>query len=695
MKKWYNIIAGFFLSLFTIYFVAVNFINIVYYHRMSWSIDLRLLFFNDQFIIFFILTALVVLAWSEVVLNNLFGKNRKRRLTRDEKQRTSHLASLKEIKPGLIRLDFDENNLIMTNHMVNKILRKNKKYKTLHDIEKRLQQNIADKFNLTLPPSLPIISKYNIKHPVMKQYYIGGERKWKRSGLVFAGGSDYMYVDPSDSHTLILGTSASGKSWSIVLEMLEACRMTGESVVVNDPKGELTKLTKKKFEDAGYQCYVLNFVDPECSNSWNPFELAIQEWIEAENKIKDKKIKFDEEYEKMKEKCKILGLPEPEYPQHIKPDYSKAVEMVLDIANTLCLEANPKDPIWTETARDMVAGAAIFLLERGEYELVNFTNIRNIITSAKKKVLPEEDSYSGGSINKQTELLKLYLERYRDKNDDSAKLLDGYMKSEDNTESSFFSTFTNKMNLVTQNKAIEKILASNEIDLKSIGEKKSAIFLIVHDEKKTYYPISTMFVKQIYEALVRSARNEKNLRLKVPLNMILDEFGNMPPVKDIDAMLTAARSRGIRLTMIIQDFNQLSKAYGKDDANTIKGNVMNTVYILSGSDDTLEEISKRAGTEKIWNKDKKMYEDVRLFSKDRLQHFQMGEVLFLSQRRHPYYTKLPPYDSYRFYKEMEEKFEEIDKPEIKYYDLLEDFNLLNAESWDDAEPDIIGDDLYY
>ncbi|WRK55545.1 hypothetical protein SD457_12645 [Coprobacillaceae bacterium CR2/5/TPMF4] len=120
----------------------------------------------------------------------------------------------------------------------------------------------------------------------------------------------------------------------------------------------------------------------------------------------------------------------------------------------------------------MVAGAAIFLLERGEYELVNFTNIRNIITSAKKKVLPEEDSYSGGSINKQTELLKLYLERYRDKNDDSAKLLDGYMKSEDNTESSFFSTFTNKMNLVTQNKAIEKILASNEIDLKSIGEKR-------------------------------------------------------------------------------------------------------------------------------------------------------------------------------------------------------------------------------
>ncbi|MCR1960753.1 type IV secretory system conjugative DNA transfer family protein [Thomasclavelia cocleata] len=692
MKKWSNIIIGFFMSLFTIYFVAINFVNVVYFHRMAWTLNFGLLFFNDQSFIFFILTLIVVIVWSEIVLNNFFGKNRKRRLTHDEKRRTSHLAKFKEIKPNLIRLNFDDNNLVET-YFDRALIRRNKKYKSLHSLEKSLQQNLKNLFKTNIPPKIPVLSRYNKKHPVLKKYKIGDKSTYKRAGLVFSGGHNYMYVDPNDSHTLVLGTSNSGKSWSLVLEMLEGCRMAGESVVVNDPKGELAKYMKAKFENDGYQCYILNFVDPEYSNAWNPFEMAIQEWIKAEELIKDDALKQMKDYEQDVAKCEILGLPKPKRPEPIKADYSKAIEIVMDVANTLCLEANPKDPIWTETARDMVAGAAIFLMECGKFDLVSFTNIRKLITEASKMITPDDAETYGISISKQTKLMRVYLDNYRNNDADSIKLLDSYLSSTDNTESSFFSSFINKINLVTQNKAVEKVLASNEIDLKSFGEKKTAVFLIVHDEKKTYYPISTMFVKQIYEALIKSARNEANLRLKVPLNMILDEFGNMPPVKDIDAMLTAARSRGIRITMIIQDFQQLNKQYGKEIATTIKGNVMNTVYLLAGADDTLEEISKSAGTEKVWNKDKKLYEDVRLFSKDRLKHFEMGEALFLSQRRHPYFTNLQPYDAYKFYKGgLESKFDYIEKPPIKYYDLADDFFNMGIENWakDDSETNVIG-----
>ena len=446
---------------------------------------------------------------------------------------------------------------------------------------------------------------------------------------------------------------------------------TDESVIVNDPKGELAKYMKKKYEDDGYQCWVLNFVDPEYSNCWNPFELAWNEWIAAEEKIKDEVEKYNKEYEKLKNKCKMLGLPEPERKNEPKADYSKAIEMVMDVANTLCVEPNAKDPIWSETARDMMAGAACFFLEDYMHEQLNFTNIGKLVADASRMIKKNEDPLS--VIKSQTKLLKMYLDRYRTRKDKSVELFDGFLSSEDSTQSSFYSQFRNKMSVVTQNEAVEKILASNDIDLKSIGKKKTAIFLIVHDEKKTYYPLSTMFVKQVYETLIKSARNEANLRLKVPINMILDEFGNMPPVKDIDSMLTAARSRGIRITMIIQDYGQLDKQYGKDMAKTIKGNVMNTVYLLSGDNDTLEEISKRAGTEKVWNKDTKKYEDVRLFSKDRLQTFKMGEALFLSQRKYPYFTKLPPYSDYIFYKNtLESKFDRIHKPEITYYDLWDD-----------------------
>ena len=379
----------------------------------------------------------------------------------------------------------------------------------------------------------------------------------------------------------------------------------------------------------------------------------------------------------------MLGLPEPSKDDKPKADYSKAVEMIIDVANTLCLEETNKDsPVWTETASDMVAGGANFILEMDDEELekenlskhdfLNFPNVFKMITEGDRMINKEEDPL--GEISSKTKLFQLYLDRFRSSTSRSKKNLSGYLESSDNTQTSFYSTFKNKLRDVLTNESVERILSSNDIDLKAIGEEKTAIFLIVHDEKKTYYRLSTMFVKQVYEALIKSARNEANLRLKVPLNIILDEFGNMPPVKDIDAMLTAARSRGIRLTLIVQDFGQIDKQYGKDMAKTIKGNVMNTVYILSGAPDTLKEISERAGTKREWNKDKKMYEDVKLFSVDRLSHFKLGEVLILSQRHNPYFVKLPGYDQYIFYEDnLEDSFDIVPKPEVKYYDLYEDF----------------------
>ena len=359
--------------------------------------------------------------------------------------------------------------------------------------------------------------------------------------------------------------------------------------------------------------------------------------------------------------------------------------MILDVANTLCLEENPKEGVWTETASDMVAGSANFILEMDEkeypqkHDYLNFPNIFKMITDGDRIIRVDEDPLH--EISNQKKLFRVFLDRYRNSTSRSSTSLSGYLKVDGNTQDSFYSTFKNKLRDVLANESIERILSSNDIDLKKIGEEKTAIFLIVHDEKKTYYKLSTMFVKQVYEALIKSARNQANLRLKVPLNIILDEFGNMPPVKDIDAMLTAARSRGIRITLIVQDFGQIDKQYGKDMAKTIKGNVMNTVYILSGSADTLKEISESAGSKREWNKDKKMYEDVKLFSVDRLRHFQLGEVLILAQRHNPYFVKLPGYDKYAFYvNNLEDSFDYIEKPEVKYFDLYEDFMRKGAES---------------
>lgn len=668
--------------MFLVYTTAINLIQVLYLQKMKWTLNFGLLFINHQGTIFVVCTLIALCIWLEIIWASYFSKGSKRRMTKEEKQRSSHLATLKEFKPALIKVNFNEDEIVLEKEDIKEI-ENNDFYKKTRKIEGSIQNQFKRISHSDKIIQVPLLSRYNLNHPVRKQYPIGGKLKWKRSGLVFSAGKKHAYVDPGDNHNLVIGTSASGKSFTEVLEMLELSRLAGESVIVNDPKGELAKYTKKKFERSGYKTYILNFVDPEYSNCWNPFELAWIEWQEAEERIKPQVDEWNKKYKEKAKKAKMLGLPEPSKDDKPKADYSKAVEMIIDVANTLCLEETNKDsPVWTETASDMVAGGANFILEMDDEELekenlskhdfLNFPNVFKMITEGDRMINKEEDPL--GEISSKTKLFQLYLDRFRSSTSRSKKNLSGYLESSDNTQTSFYSTFKNKLRDVLTNESVERILSSNDIDLKAIGEEKTAIFLIVHDEKKTYYRLSTMFVKQVYEALIKSARNEANLRLKVPLNIILDEFGNMPPVKDIDAMLTAARSRGIRLTLIVQDFGQIDKQYGKDMAKTIKGNVMNTVYILSGAPDTLKEISERAGTKREWNKDKKMYEDVKLFSVDRLSHFKLGEVLILSQRHNPYFVKLPGYDQYIFYEDnLEDSFDIVPKPEVKYYDLYEDF----------------------
>ena len=113
----------------------------------------------------------------------------------------------------------------------------------------------------------------------------------------------------------------------------------------------------------------------------------------------------------------------------------------------------------------------------------------------------------------------------------------------------------------------------------------------------------TIFIKQCYETLIDVAQ-ENGGKLPFRTNFILDEFANMPPLKDVDSMVSAARSRDIRFTFIIQNFAQLNDVYGKEVAEIIKGNCGNLVYLISTELAALEEISKMCGEVKSKEKDK-------------------------------------------------------------------------------------------
>ena len=208
------------------------------------------------------------------------------------------------------------------------------------------------------------------------------------------------------------------------------------------------------------------------------------------------------------------------------------------------------------------------------------------------------------------------------------------------TKASILSTFKQKIRLFASRENLSEMLATSDFDMTKIGKEKTAVFMIIQDEKKTYHALATIFVKQCYETLIGTAQETSTGALPIRTNFILDEFQNMPPLKDITTMVAAARSRHIRLTMIIQNFAGLEATYGKEVAQTIRSNCNNLVYLLTTELAALEEISKLCGEKKSKKDDKTA--STPLITVSELQLMKENEAIVIKTRTRPFKTKLKP-----------------------------------------------------
>ena len=211
----------------------------------------------------------------------------------------------------------------------------------------------------------------------------------------------------------------------------------------------------------------------------------------------------------------------------------------------------------------------------------------------------------------------------------------GTVFTADETKQGIIATFKQKVKLFSSRENLSEMLSYSDFDMREIGRKKTAVFLIVQDEKKTLHPLATIFIKQCYETLIDVAQ-ESGGKLPFRTNFILDEFANMPPLKDVTTMVTAARSRLIRFTFIIQNFAQLTQVYGRENGDTIRGNC-NLVYLISSEIAALEEISKMCG--EVKSKEKEKTASTPLVTVSDLQRLNQFEIIVLRRRMFPYKTR--------------------------------------------------------
>lgn len=398
-----------------------------------------------------------------------------------------------------------------------------------------------------------------------------------------------VWVDNGEYHNIVIGSTGAGKTQTTVLPMVNLLAKHDESMIITDPKGEIYEQTANYLKSLGYNIVLLNFRDPQQGNTWNP-----------------------------------MYLP---YSLYQEGNIDKSVELLEDLAANILHDPQAKgqDPFWENTSADYFAGLACALFEDAKPEEINLNSISLMTTIGEEKLA-------------NTTYIKDYFS-YKDPSGTAYTKASSTLMAPSETKGSILSVFKQKIQLFASRANLSEMLANNDFDMRDIGRKKTAVFIVIQDEKTTYHSLVTIFLKQCYETLI-SVAQESGGKLPHRTNFILDEFANMPPLKDVTTMVTAARSRNMRFTFIIQNFAQLYEVYGKENGETIKGNCGNIVYLISTEMQALEEISKMCG--EVKSKEKEKTSSTPLVTVSDLQRLEKWETIILRLRKMPFKTKLTP-----------------------------------------------------
>uniref|UniRef100_UPI0004719BD8 VirD4-like conjugal transfer protein, CD1115 family n=1 Tax=Heyndrickxia ginsengihumi TaxID=363870 RepID=UPI0004719BD8 len=168
-----------------------------------------------------------------------------------------------------------------------------------------------------------------------------------------------------------------------------------------------------------------------------------------------------------------------------------------------------------------------------------------------------------------------------------------------NTRSSIFSTAMDKLQIFAS-VPNAKLTSKNSLNLADIGfgDKPVAVFMVTPDYDRSNHVLASIFTSQLYRVNAEKASKSDSGKMKRRVQMILDEFGNMPPVDGMASMVTVGAGRGFRIHLVIQSYAQIKTLYG-DDSDTIIGNCSNQIYILTEDKETAELYSALLGTKTI------------------------------------------------------------------------------------------------
>ena len=421
---------------------------------------------------------------------------------------------------------------------------------------------------------------------------ITGQLRTMDKGSSNAGATLYyedgkLFVDSSDAHTITVGPTGCKKSRTVVVPTVESIIASGESAVINDPKGEIFRTTGGQARSRGAIVHVLDFRKPSQSCCWNPLAQA-HKYYQRGN--------FDASSQSINDfATNVIG-----------PILEKTV-----------------DRYWGDTSLTFLIAVTLILMVSVPIEYFNISNLNQLL------------------YEKNSGILKNILEKMDQNNPADYGLHTVLDLEAEKTKSCIYSTLLSAMAPFSQNESLQRMLCSNDIDIEDIAEKQTIIYVIYPDEKGSLNFLVNAFFTQCYETLITKSAEKEDVSLPLRVNFVLDEFSNLPAIPNFDNRISEARSHNIRYFLFVQSFGQLQNKY-KEHAETILSNCNNWICFSSKEIGFLRKISEICGREVDYNG---IEHD--LISPCEMQHLNKyedgAEVVIIKSGEYPFVTKLPDF----------------------------------------------------
>ena len=346
-----------------------------------------------------------------------------------------------------------------------------------------------------------------------------------------------------NKNVLVIGGSGSGKTRFFVKPNLMQMH---SSYVVTDPKGTLVLECGKMLERNGYEIKILNTINFKKSMRYNPFA-----YLKSEK------------------------------------DILKLVQTI--IANTKGEGEKSTEDFWVKAEKLYYTALIGYIFYEAPKKEQNFTTLLAMIDASEVR---EEDENFKNAVDYMFEALE------KEKpNHFAVKQYKKYKLAAGKTAKSILISCGARL-APFDIQELRDLMKEDELELDTLGEKKTALFVIISDTDDTFNFVVSIMYSQLFNLLCDKADDEYGGRLPVHVRCLLDEFANIGLIPKFEKLIATIRSREISACIILQAQSQLKSIY-KDNADTIVGNCDSTLFLGGKERTTLKELSESLGKETI------------------------------------------------------------------------------------------------